>query len=322
MGNMTEEIRAACARVARESRYVRIDEERIEAYALSLPLERAVAPSVDWTRHYRGADEAGTAAYFMTLDAINFGSGYFPHFKKREGMSGYFTVAVSLKEEFERDGVMPAERLAGMTAEECRRIFGQEAENAPAMELMRLFAEALNDLGRLLLAKCGGRVERIIEAAARSAERLVEVLAEMRFFRDVSKYEGFEVPFYKRAQLTAADLSIALQGLGLGAFSDLDRLTIFADNLVPHVLRVDGVLRYDEELARWIDREELIVAGSTEEVEIRACAVHAVELMKAALARGGRRVTAMGLDYVLWNRGQERHYKAIKPRHRARSVYY
>jgi hypothetical protein len=41
--------------------------------------------------------------------------------------------------------------------------------------------------------------------------------------------------------------------------------------------------------------------------------------MRAAL---GGRVTAMGLDYVLWNRGQERLYKAIKPRHRARSVYY
>ena len=31
---------------------------------------------------------------------------------------------------------------------------------------------------------------------------------------------------------------------------------------------------------------------------------------------------ASGLDYVLWNRGQERHYKTIKPRHRARTVYY
>jgi hypothetical protein len=320
--SVTDEIRTACAAVAQAARFVRIDEGRVEAYTLSLPLERAVAPGVDWTRHYRGAEEAGTAAYFVTLDAINFGSGYFPHLKKRQGMSGYFTVAVSLKEEFERGGVMPAERLAGITAEECRRMFGQEADNVPAMELMGLFAEALDDLGRLLLAKYAGRVERMIAAAAGSAERLVGLLAEMRFFRDVSEYEGFDVPFYKRAQLTAADLSIALERRGLGAFSDLDRLTIFADNLVPHVLRIDGVLRYDEGLAGRIDREELIVAGAVEEVEIRACAVHAVELMKAALARGGRQVTAMGLDYVLWNRGQERHYKQVKPRHRARSVYY
>jgi hypothetical protein len=187
------------------------------------------------------------------------------------------------------------------------------------MELMALFATALNDLGQLLRVKYDGRVERMIGAAGGSAEKLMGVLVEMPFFGDVSEYAEMVVPFYKRAQLTAADLSIALAGRGLGAFSDLDRLTIFTDNLVPHVLRVDGVLKYDVELAGRIDREELIAAGSAEEVEIRACAVHAVELMRAAL---GGRVTAMGLDYVLWNRGQERAYKAVKPRHRARSVYY
>jgi hypothetical protein len=82
------------------------------------------------------------------------------------------------------------------------------------------------------------------------------------------------------------------------------------------------VLAYDPELAARIDREELIVPGSVEEVEIRAGAVHAVELMRAALGRAGRAVTSMGLDYVLWNRGQERYYKTVKPRHRARTVFY
>src|SRR5260221_4574637 len=133
--SVTDSIRGACFEVARRARFVRIDEARVESYALSLPLERAIAPCVDWARHYRGADEAGTAAYFVTLDAINFGSGYFPHLAKRAGMSGYFTVAVSLKEEFERNGVMSAARLAGITAGECARIFGQEAGNAAAMEL-------------------------------------------------------------------------------------------------------------------------------------------------------------------------------------------
>ena len=52
--------------------------------------------------------------------------------------------------------------------------------------------------------------------------------------------------FYKRAQIVPNDLTLA----GVAEFDDLDRLTIFADNLVPHVLRVDGVLRYDAELAR------------------------------------------------------------------------
>lgn len=319
--SITDQIREACAAVAGRARFVRVNDAAIERYGLSLPLERAIAPAVDGTTHYRG-DEAGTAAFFVVLDSINFGSGYFPHLRKRPGMSGYFTVASSLKDEFERRGPMPAERLAEISAEDCRTLFAQDSQNSAAMELMALFAVALNDLGRLLLAKYGGKAAELIQAAGGSAERLIDLLAEMPFFCDVSSYENSAVPFYKRAQLLGADLSLALQGKGLGAFDDLHRLTIFADNLVPHVLRIDGVLNYSTELAARIDREELIVAGSAEEVEIRACGLHAVELIKAALLRAGRPVTAVGLDYILWNRGQEKYYKSIKPRHRARSVYY
>ena len=64
--------------------------------------------------------------------------------------------------------------------------------------------------------------------------------------------------FWKRAQITANDLALA----GVAEFPDLDRLTIFADNLVPHVLRVDGVLRYDD-LARRAHRRRGTLAPAT-----------------------------------------------------------
>jgi hypothetical protein len=54
---------------------------------------------------------------------------------------------------------------------------------------------------------------------------------------------------WKRAQIAANDLALA----GVASFADIDRLTVFADNLVPHVLRIDGVLRYDPELAARVD---------------------------------------------------------------------
>ena len=98
-------------------------------------------------------------------------------------------------------------------------------------------------------------------------------------------------------------------------FGDLDRLTIFADNLVPHVLRVDGVLVYDDDLAARIDRGELLPSGD-EEREIRACAVHACEQIAASMDLPPRI-----LDVWLWNRGQEPRYKAL-PRHRTRTVFY
>ena len=143
----------------------------------------------------------------------------------------------------------------------------------------------------------------------------------MPFFRDVSTYRRHEVPLYKRAQILTTDLAIAFDGQGPGAFHDLDRLTIFADNLVPHVLRVDGLLKYNSELLARIERGELIPAGSPEEVEMRAVTVHAVERIVDELRTSGVPVTARDLDYLLWNRGAGEVYKAL-PRHRTRTVFY
>jgi hypothetical protein len=118
----------------------------------------------------------------------------------------------------------------------------------------------------------------------------------------------------KRAQIAAADLHRARAV----EFDDLGRLTMFADNLVPHVLRLDRILWFEPELVARIDRGELIEHGSPEEVEIRACAVHAVELLVAASSSG---VSAAQIDRILWTRGQAPEYKAL-PRHRSRSTAY
>jgi len=313
-------VRSACQQVAERATHVLIDPSRIPSYAGSLPLQDIAQPDIDPNTHYLGHG-GDTVAFFLTLDAINFGSGYFPHLRKRPGMSGYYTVASSLCDHFNEYGPLSADELAQITVENCVGIFGQDPQNAPIREMMELFSTALNDLGQYLLRGFHGSFVGLIEAAGSSAEQLVRLLIEMPFFNDVQSYNDLRVPFYKRAQLTAADLTIAFRGQGPGHFRDLDRLTIFADNLVPHVLRTDGVLLYDDDLAARIDSGELIPADSAEEIEIRACAVHAVELLTQQLRALGRNVPAMKLDYLLWHRGHAPHYKE-RPRHRTRTVYY
>jgi hypothetical protein len=98
-------------------------------------------------------------------------------------------------------------------------------------------------------------------------------------------------------------------------------LTLFADNLVPHVLRCEGVLVYEAGLARRIDAEALLEPGTWEETEIRAVAVEVVERLVAELERLGCPTTAHALDGLLWNAGQAPEIKA-RPRHRARSTSY
>jgi hypothetical protein len=267
----------------------------IEADALSR-IEPGPPPELDPERHYLEGSPEDVARYLLTLDAVNFGSGWFPTLRKRPGCSGYYTVAWGLADRFRAQGPWSNAELRALTEFELAAVLAQERGH----ELIGLYAEALNDLGAFL----GERdALDVVAEAEGSAERMAESLTAMPFFDD----EGF----WKRAQITANDLALA----GIAEFGDLDRLTVFADNLVPHVLRVDGVLRYSAALAERIDSGALLPPGE-EEREIRACALHACELIAARLG-----IPPRDLDVMLWNRGQEQRYKA-RPRHRTRTVYY
>jgi hypothetical protein len=288
---ITDDVRRHCATVAAGARWVEIDVDALGR------IEPGPPPELDRERHYLDGPAEAVASYMLVLDAVNFGSGWFPTLRKRPGSSGYFTVAWALADLWRGGAGWSAHELRAMTAAEVARVLGQE----PGHELMGLYAEALRSLGAFL----GDRTALDVVAAAEgSAEQLASGLAAgMPFFDDRG--------FYKRAQIVPNDLALA----GVASFGDLDRLTIFADNLVPHVLRVDGVLRYDPALAERIDRGELLAPGGPEE-EIRACAVHACELIAARVG-----VPPRVLDTWLWNRGQEPKYKAV-PRHRTRTVFY
>jgi hypothetical protein len=319
-GDVFAQIRAAAAEVARQARFVRMVEDAIAPYAAALAANGLPEPVYDAEHHLEGSPQ-DKVAFTIALDTINFGSGYFPHLRKRPGMSGYFTIASSLKDRWQREGPLNGAELRAMTAADCAVIFGQSHNEGPVQELMALFARALNDLGAWLGRTYDDDAMGPIADADGSAARLVALVAEMPFYRDVATYDGRDVPLYKRAQILAADLAIAFGEEGPGAFRDLERLTIFADNLVPHVLRVDGVLDYDPGLLARIERGELIPAGSPEEVEIRAVSVHAVERIVDALREAGVPATARLLDYHLWHRGLNEVYKTL-PRHRTRTVYY
>ncbi len=312
-------IRLACAEVARASRWVRIDDGALERFAAHLAAERPSEASLDPAHRPFRRDE-DTVAYCVTVNAVNFGSGWFPHLRKRGGKSGYLTLASALREHFEQKGPFSPGALARITPEECATLFGQKME-APVDELMGLFARSWNDLGRLLQTTYQGSFTALVREAGGSAEALVGILAQMPLYRDVARYGAFEVPFYKRAQITAADLHASLGDRGLGRFHDLRSLTLFADNLVPHVLRMLGVLLFEPGLVLRIDAEELIESGSEEEVEIRAVALHAVERLAASCARRGFDPGVHRLDGLLWSRGQSPAIKA-RPRHRTRCTYY
>ncbi|HEU4974083.1 MAG TPA: queuosine salvage family protein [Baekduia sp.] len=300
---LTDDVRAACAQVAADAHYVRIDQGALARYDAGAPDGRVPEPALDPDRHYLDGAPEDVALFTLALDTINFGSGWFPTLRKRRDphtgreVSGTITIAWNLADHFRVQGPWTTADLREMSTTRIAEILGQPTDH----ELMALYAQALRDLGRFL-----GR-RSVLDVVARSggsAERFAEMLATgMAFFDDRG--------FYKRAQIAPSDLALA----GVARFGDLDRLTIFADNLIPHVLRCDDILIYHPELAAHIDAGRQLRPRRAER-EIRACALHACEELSRRLG-----VPPRVLDIWLWNRGQSPEIKA-RPRHRCRTVYY
>ena len=287
---MYQRVRRFCAQVAGAARWIDID---VGALAHTGSRE-----GLDAGLHFLEGEPEEVARYVLVLDSVNFGSGWFATLELPDGESGTSVSTRALTEHARRrGGTWSTGELRSLTATPVAEVLGQSADHP----LMALYADALVQLGEWL--GDGSALGRIA-AAEGSADAFARSLATgMPFFDDVG--------FYKRAQITANDLVHA----GVADFGDIDLLTIFADDLVPHVLRGDGVLRYAPELAERVDAGVELEPGSAMEVEIRACAVHACELLARDLA-----VAPRTLDNWLWNRGEDD--RPPGRAHRARTVFY
>src|SRR3954468_4678640 len=137
---LSDDVRRHCAQVATDARHVRIDLAALGA------VQPAEPPQLDPQVHYLEGEPADVARYLLALDAINFGSGWFPLLDKCPGLSGYFTVAWNMSDDWRARGPWTAGDLRAMTTE---RIAGA-LRQSPALELMSLFAQALREFGRLL----------------------------------------------------------------------------------------------------------------------------------------------------------------------------
>src|SRR5690606_14417025 len=201
---------------------VRIDDGALERLAHALAASPPAHEDLD-PMHHAVSEPERLLAFTIALDAINFGSGWFPVLRKRGGLSGYRSIATACRESLERGDPWSGAWLRAATTESMAVLLGQTGGGSEIVELMSLYARAWQELGGWLAARHGDRFASVVESAGGSAERLVRALAELPLWRDVAPYDELEVPFYKRAQITVADLARVFDGKGWGRFEDLDR---------------------------------------------------------------------------------------------------
>jgi hypothetical protein len=239
------------------------------------------------------------ALYIMALDALNFCFWPIP------GLN-YEHLAMALKSIAEQDekllpilsssyskdwndqhyGLSPY-KLRCITVDGMNRLL-QESQllpicnSLPGQVLPNLHERCRlwNELGEGLLCRFQGKAMALLQACQKSADYLVYLVVQtFPGFHDTAIDDcGRQVSFYKRAQILVGDIWASLRTRCTYCdFEDIHKLTMFPDYRVPQLLRHMQILTYSPELARQIDSEEVIMAGSMDELYIRAATVVAVE---------------------------------------------
>src|SRR5204863_2201012 len=117
---LPDQVRRSCAAIAAEAKHVRIDLDRLGS------IKPGPAPALDPERHYLEGSREDVAAYLLALDAINFGSGWFPTLRKRPGRSGYLTVASALADRWRADGAWTNDEPVGLDPADVAAVLGQD----------------------------------------------------------------------------------------------------------------------------------------------------------------------------------------------------
>ncbi|KAL9327600.1 hypothetical protein ACSQ67_002603 [Phaseolus vulgaris] len=322
-----DDVRVTSAWVASRSSHVYVDSAGIEKVVSTIES----IPKVEWDFegiHYFDKGPL-TVQYLFVLDALNF--CFWP-----DKDLNYDDLASGLKAALQNDNsAFDADRLQKYTEEiifyQYSIITNEFIMLGPQLrELLRWprplpledeRVRLLHEVGIELERNFEGKASNLVQSCGKSAVNLVALVARhFPGFRDHTVYKGRQVFLYKRAQIFAADLWGAFGGQGYGEFKDIGSLTIMADYIVPAVLRQLGVLKYSPTLASTIESSGEIGPGTEEEVELRACSVHAVEKMRELISvKSGRQVLSVELDLWLWAAGVQ---CTSLQHHRTLSIYY
>jgi hypothetical protein len=170
--------------------------------------------------------------------------------------------------------------LAKITRAELNKVFEGNIE----MPMLDEKLEVLRQAGRVLAEKYDGRFHKFVRACSPrlydNGNGLIErLVTEFPRFDDVSLLDGHPIKIYKLVQLGIWMLYATLNRAGKFRVDDIEKMTAFADYIVPVALRLHGITRYSDSLERAINSHQLIPRDSRWEIEIRANCIYATALL-------------------------------------------
>ena len=175
--------------------------------------------------------------------------------------------------------VLDGSWLQSVTADDLRELL---RGGTGRLQMLDERAAILREVGATLVARYDGRFPNVLASSSAAVydegRGFLEVLT--RDFPTLPRRRGLAGAGGSFLEARAA-CGVVPRGdaAGRAGFSDLDRLTAFADYIVPAGMRAMGILRYSDELDGAIRDGRLIEAGSPQEIELRAHTIYAASLL-------------------------------------------
>ncbi|MCF7834356.1 MAG: queuosine salvage family protein [Candidatus Pacebacteria bacterium] len=229
---------------------------------------------------------------------------------------GWFGLVNCFKRAMEENiPILDPKYLSSITLEDARKIF--RGKNNIDIPLLEKRVENLREVGNILQEKFDGKIINLLKESNFDAIKIVKsILENFPCYKDVSILDNKKVVFLKRAQICANDFSYVLKN-SENKITSLDKLTAYADYKLPQLLRMSGVINYEESLANKIDTLTELAHDSREEIEIRSATIWAVELLRQRIG-----ILSSGeIDNTIWLLSQGIQ-KESKPYHRSRTIFY
>lgn len=218
--------------------------------------------------------------------------------------------------------ILDGKFLSGISKAELNKIFTGNIE----VPMLDEKVEVLHEAGSVLVAKYGGRFRNFIHSCSArlydNGNGLVDRLVkEFPRYNDVSDYDGHEVKFYKLAQLGYWGLYSGLAGTGAFRLEDPQKLTAFADYIVPAGLRILGIMSYSPDLEKAINSFQMIPRNSPQEIEIRAHTLYATAVLAEEINKlrpPDLQIIIPQVDARIWTHYHTTHW----PHHLTKTIMY
>lgn len=239
--------------------------------------------------------------FLFILDSISFCFWKLPKWKieyKNRFFDGSWGMVAAIAKAIEKGiPILDFNYLKDLTLAD----FNSIVEDDTKLVLKEERVKTLNEVANNILTQFNSNPFELIRKANFDAIEIQElILSTFTSFKDSSVYNNENIFFNKRAQLLTADINYILELNSKPSLLNIEKITACADYKIPYILREFGILEYDKHLSSILDNRIVIEKGTKEEVEIRAHAIWAVELLKKEYEKRYPNIRSIHINDYLW----------------------